>query len=224
MKAFLLATSLLVATFAIAPAHADGVAATPAQVAQLRALGKALPISALDQADAAAAIRQAQADGGLDLGTMPVEDAVMLMFMLISQDAEADTRAQLEEMDATRKDKQALRENAARMADEARKQRGEMQQAYAAKHPGMVIRQTVVIPPKPLRANVAMRPMVAAPAAMATMVDQRDDKLDSKNEVSDVASMRLQMAMDRLSKMMSTLSNILKKQSDTENSIINNIK
>jgi hypothetical protein len=37
-------------------------------------------------------------------------------------------------------------------------------------------------------------------------------------------SLRLQMAMDRMSKMMSTLSNLLKKISDTASSITSNLK
>ena len=36
--------------------------------------------------------------------------------------------------------------------------------------------------------------------------------------------LQLQMAMDRLSKAMSTLSNVLKKISDTQSGITNNIK
>ena len=39
-----------------------------------------------------------------------------------------------------------------------------------------------------------------------------------------MGSLRLQMAMDRLSKMMSTLSNLLKKLSDTAAAIIHNLK
>jgi hypothetical protein len=55
---------------------------------------------------------QAQADAeasGIDFGKMPIEDAIMLMFMLIADDARADTKAMLEDMDATRKKKEALR-------------------------------------------------------------------------------------------------------------------
>lgn len=50
------------------------------------------------------------------------------------------------------------------------------------------------------------------------------NKLDSMSEMGEMESLRLQMAMDRLSKMMSTLSNILKKISDTASSITQNIK
>jgi hypothetical protein len=48
--------------------------------------------------------------------------------------------------------------------------------------------------------------------------------LDSKSELGETESLRLQMAMDRLSKMMSTLSNILKKTSDTASDITQNLK
>ncbi len=50
------------------------------------------------------------------------------------------------------------------------------------------------------------------------------DKLDSVNEMGETESLRLQMAMDRISKMMSSLSNIMKKISDSESSIIQNMK
>jgi predicted nucleic acid-binding Zn-ribbon protein len=47
---------------------------------------------------------------------------------------------------------------------------------------------------------------------------------DSMSEMGEMESLRLQMAMDRLSKMMSTLSNLLKKISDTSSAITQNIK
>ena len=49
-------------------------------------------------------------------------------------------------------------------------------------------------------------------------------KIDSLAEVSEAESMRLQVAMDRFSKMMTMLSNLLKKSSDTANSITQNLK
>jgi len=50
------------------------------------------------------------------------------------------------------------------------------------------------------------------------------DRLDSMSEMGEMESLRLQMAMDRMSKMMSTLSNLLKKISDTASDITQNIK
>jgi hypothetical protein len=48
--------------------------------------------------------------------------------------------------------------------------------------------------------------------------------LDSMSEMGEMESLRLQMMMDRQSKFMSTLSNIMKKISETQNSIIQNLK
>lgn len=65
-------------------------------------------------------------------------------------------------------------------------------------------------------------------------IERRDDlcvahdaveaQLDSLSEMAEMESLRLQMAMDRMSKMMSTLSNLLKKAGDTASSITQNIK
>jgi len=55
-------------------------------------------------------------------------------------------------------------------------------------------------------------------------MQQLKQQLDSLNELGETESLRLQMAMDRMSKMMSTLSNLLKKISDTAQSITQNLK
>ncbi len=49
-------------------------------------------------------------------------------------------------------------------------------------------------------------------------------KLDCLHEMGEMESLRLQMAMDRLSKLMATLSNLLKKISETAQAITQNIK
>ncbi len=51
---------------------------------------------------------------------------------------------------------------------------------------------------------------------------QRD--LDAGAELSELDSLRLQIEMDRNSKMMSALSNLLKKLADTNSSIVQNLK
>lgn len=50
------------------------------------------------------------------------------------------------------------------------------------------------------------------------------NKLDSLSEMGEMESLRLQMAMDRLSKLMSTLSNLLMKASETSSGITQNVK
>jgi hypothetical protein len=65
---------------------------------------------------------------------------------------------------------------------------------------------------------------VKTKADLDHMIDQIKNDLDSLSEMGEMESLRLQMAMDRMSKMMSTLSNMLKKISDTSNAIIQNMK
>ncbi|MBK8143120.1 MAG: hypothetical protein IPK57_20535 [Chitinophagaceae bacterium] len=56
------------------------------------------------------------------------------------------------------------------------------------------------------------------------MVVKLKGDLDSMSEMGEMESLRRQMLMDRKSKMMSTLSNLLKKIHDTQQSIIQNLK
>lgn len=50
------------------------------------------------------------------------------------------------------------------------------------------------------------------------------DKLDSLSEMGEMESLRLQMAMDRMSRMISALSNLLKKLDETAQDITQNLK
>jgi hypothetical protein len=61
-------------------------------------------------------------------------------------------------------------------------------------------------------------------AELDSNIAQMNSQIDSMSEMGETESLRLQMAMDRMSKMMSTLSNILKKISDTSDAIVQNIK
>ena len=55
-------------------------------------------------------------------------------------------------------------------------------------------------------------------------IDALRKELDATSGMGELESLRLQMAMDRLSKLMSTLSNILKKTSDTAATLAANLK
>jgi hypothetical protein len=78
---------------------------------------KAKPITT---ADITAIVRKAATDPalGIDFSNMSVEDAVMFMFMLISEDARKDMKDLLDEMDATRKRREALRDAEQKMKEE----------------------------------------------------------------------------------------------------------
>jgi hypothetical protein len=71
-------------------------------------------------------------------------------------------------------------------------------------------------------------------AVLSASVEKLDDEaldavaggggLDGMNEMSEMTSLRLQMTMDRRSKFISTLSNIMKKISSTQDTLVQNIK
>jgi hypothetical protein len=106
---------------------------------------------------------------GQKLGATDVESLVVMMFMVISMDAQADLKAMLGEIDANRAKKRQAR---------------------------------------------------AAPAAQKTQKLQADSLSDLTNE----QQLRLQIAMERRSKTEQMLSNIMKKVSATNSSLIQNLK
>ncbi len=56
------------------------------------------------------------------------------------------------------------------------------------------------------------------------LLQQTQQNLDSMSETSEMDSLRLQMAMDRRSKLLDALSNVMKKISDTSAAIVGNLK
>jgi hypothetical protein len=58
---------------------------------------------------------------------------------------------------------------------------------------------------------------------LQSIKDNLKDRLDSMNEMSEMTSLRLQMMMDRRSKFISTLSNIMKKISQTQDTLVQNL-
>lgn len=92
------------------PSAAVWASASPKQRAKLteaaRALAAELSGKPADPKATGAAARRLHTTMNLD---MPIEDAVMLMFSIIADDARKDMKQLLEEMEATRKKRAALR-------------------------------------------------------------------------------------------------------------------
>jgi hypothetical protein len=74
---------------------------------------------------------------------------------------------------------------------------------------------------KPVRILVPAKPTYAD---VRTLPTQLQTNLTSLNDMSETMQLQLQMAMDRQSKLIDTLSNLLKKIDDTASTIIQNIK
>lgn len=61
-------------------------------------------------------------------------------------------------------------------------------------------------------------------SSLKSLLEETKDQLDGMNELSEMTAMRLQMTMDRRSKFISTLSQIMKKTSTTQDTLVQNIK
>jgi hypothetical protein len=66
------------------------------------------------------------------------------------------------------------------------------------------------------------KPVTGSSVANAVSTLQND--LDSDNEISEMTSMQLQMLMDTRSKLLQTLSNIMRTITETEEAIVQNLK
>jgi hypothetical protein len=66
------------------------------------------PLTSIVQKRAADLKTSRDASAGIDFSKMPMEDAVVMMFFMISADAKQDMKDLLEKMDATRKDRASL--------------------------------------------------------------------------------------------------------------------
>jgi hypothetical protein len=107
----------------------------------------------------------------------------------------------------------------------AAKQDARQQQAAVKSGTARIADTRAATPTPPLVARQAQ----AVPATMSSAeLDRRlasaRGNRDALNELGELHSLRMQMAMDRQSKIMSTLSNILKKMSDTSATITQNLK
>jgi hypothetical protein len=61
-------------------------------------------------------------------------------------------------------------------------------------------------------------------SSLKSLLDENKDQLDGLNEFSEMTTLRLQMIMDRRSKFISTLSQMMKKTSTTQDTLVQNIK
>ena len=101
-----------------------------------------------------------------------------------------------------------------RLADSRLKSQPKMK---GTTHLGIKFPQTPEVPELPDTGEVTL-------SGLKMLLDDRKGKLDGMNEMSEMTSLRLQMTMDRRSKFISTLSQIMKKISTTQDILVQNIK
>jgi hypothetical protein len=156
-----------------------------------------------------------------------IEAIVFIVLMGASKSAQDDLQAIMAAVKAIEDAKKKQRAILAQMEEEAA--------AHAAQSGSQVIGGSdgktydgvvadVSIPPRWLVVPKYKLPPSYTKAQLDAVVEAAKRDLDSLSDLGEEESLRLQLAQDRLSKLYSTLSNLLKKLSDTASAIVQNLK
>lgn len=113
--------------------------------------------------------------------------------------------------------------------DDAKQAQRQNMPAVRQQAPSTLQSQAVRPPPSQIRVpsgvnRTAIQPRPLPKAEFDRQLDRAKGNPALLNEMAEMESLRLQMAMDRMSKTMATLSNLLKKMSDTASGITQNLK
>jgi hypothetical protein len=203
---------------------------------------EAATVAKTPSANASTVEGSAKARFGNQLQNGDIESLVFIVLMQATDDQDKDLQQIMNQTQAINQQKNKLREvqsQATVAQNELNKQMaGEKARGGKTNSPTDAVRCT-----SPACAQLAQKASEANQLAPATgssarysvpatptaaqlqdLQNQMKSGLDSMNEMSEMTSMRLQMAMDRQSKFYETLSNLMKSVSDTQSSIVQNLK
>jgi hypothetical protein len=159
-------------------------------------------------------------------GDMDIDAIVAVVMLEAAKDAQADLKQLLDEMNKLNEQKRKLREytdtliarRAAMSKDAAAEYRARTSVPAVQKTPFLQLeyaRYEPLTPVDPSRLTLA---------ELDVLIADSQAELDSMGKSGERISMMLQMAMDRVSKFMTMVSNIMKKVNDDASSIIRNLK
>lgn len=176
-----------------------------------------------------------------------IEALAFLVMMETSKAAQEDLKSIMDAIKAMNKQKQALREAVSLMRKRETELKNNLRKEYMTRKEYDSIKNGMVAIPilRPLKLKLPftdslltmpvvreqwsvplLKPGNLSPAVVEfeQLFNNARDKLDNMNEMGEMESLRMQLAMDRYNKIMSTLSNMMKKISKTEEEIIQNLK
>ena len=156
-------------------------------------------------------------------GSQDIEALVGLVMMQCAKDQQEDLKAIMAKVKALNEQKEKLKN----MIASTNKQRAIS--AVQMDSINLLNRKTVAIkqqqkPDTVKLVRTTTRVKTVSKADQDALIDKLKNDLDSMSEMGEMESLRLQMAMDRMAKYESTISNLLKKISKTSDDIIQNLK
>jgi hypothetical protein len=154
-------------------------------------------------------------------GNADIEALVLIVMMNAAKDAEADLQNVMSSMQKLNAARKALREEMERLKKEGAK--------LGKKGPKPAWLATITHAKTPLGFAYEVLPATAAttcatPSSPDACLDEDQQKSDTLDDLGEQLQLQLQMAMDRRSKFLTTLSNIMKKVESTSDTIIQNFK
>jgi hypothetical protein len=190
-------------------------------VAWIRSTAKEVNEKKLPEADVLKKATQYDKLGKLNNGD--IEAIAFLVLMQAAKSAQEDLKAIMAKVKSINKQKQELRDMQAKLKQQ------EAMTAIQLDSFKLLSSKTAAIqkgqdPDKLKLARSASSRRKPSKAQMDTKVEKVKNDLDSMSEMGEELQLKTQMTMEAQSKMISTISNLLKKISDTQNSIIQNLK
>jgi hypothetical protein len=165
---------------------------------------------------------------GINFADLDVEAVVFIVLSEAAQQQENDLTEAMQQMDQINRQKAAMRQlldelQQAASGAKSKQRDKECNTSFCKSLPSraLAVAGMSVHGETPLVTRV---PQKMTYAGLDALQVQMNHDLDSMNDMSEMTSMRLQMAMDRRSKFIETLSNVMKSISDTDSSIVANLK
>ncbi|MDZ4793848.1 MAG: hypothetical protein SGI83_06175 [Bacteroidota bacterium] len=152
---------------------------------------------------------------------------VFLVMMEASKSAQEDMKAIMAGVKATNEQKKSLREAMTQLKKKKNEKKPLLRADYDSLKKVLATADLDSVKKTSPTEQQPAKPARTTPVSnteLNQLMDEYRDKLDSMNELGEMQSLRLQMVMDRINKLMSTLSNLFKKVSDTQTEIISNLK
>jgi flagellar biosynthesis regulator FlaF len=162
-----------------------------------------------------------------------VEAVAFLVMMQASKDANADMREMLDALEATNQAKKKMRDALEAMKAKQASTTKSIKADYNTIKPwaaapsfesAITYYMKVSYPIMRPGDTIVPKPKSNWKEDISAAIDSAKNKLDSLSDLGDEIQLRLQAYQDRYSKFMETLSNLMKKSSDTDSTIIKNLK
>lgn len=148
----------------------------------------------------------------LNLENAGIDALISMVMILIAGDSREDLKLLMKQMEALRKQKQKLGDAMVALED----QRNQFTRRQVDSFSLLLVKQPAA------RRQESNRPVTRQETEDLKLRIKKE--LDSISETGEMQSLKLQMITDRMNKMMNALSNLMKKISGRQDSIIANLK